>query len=92
MFSCEGHDDIVKNSFEIMFDDSVSDYQICNFLEIVSKNRTYSPVAGNFVKWARKNNGKIILNWMYSVAYGSYIFNQKIAHNDYEKMKTFFNA
>ena len=85
--SCQGHDNIMQNSFYIIFAEYVIDKDIYNFLSIFDKHTTHTPFVGIFKKWMRKYCGTIVSNWSYSVEYGKYKVNQKLALIDYETMK-----
>ena len=89
-FSCQGHDDVCNNSFQIMFADCVVDKDINNFLSNFDNHPTLSPIIGEFLKWMRKHKGSIISNWRYVISYGNHKMNQELALDDYETMKKFF--
>ena len=86
-FSCCGHDNFSRNSFEIMFADNLDDDLFIDFLLKLSNKYDHSPLIGKFVKWYRKLDGKIVSNWMYSVEFGEYELNQMFANKDLETMK-----
>jgi hypothetical protein len=50
-----------------MFDESVSDVDMMNFISKYSNAWDHSPFIGKFVKWVRKCSGDIISNWMYEL-------------------------
>lgn len=86
-FSCCGHDNFSRNSFEIMFADNLDDDLFIDFLYKLSNKYDHSPLVGKFVKWYRKLDGKIVSNWMYVVEFGEYEVNQMFANKDLETMK-----
>lgn len=87
-FSCQGHDNEVKNVFDIMFEDYITDEAMIEFLELYSSKYDHSPFLGGFYKWYRKLDGKIASNWMYSVSYGTPEINQSYAEYDLKIMQT----
>lgn len=88
-FSCQGHSSR-DSSFEIIFDEGVSDGMIYAFLvehtcrEIDGKKQ--GNIGGCFMKWARVLDDKIQENWVYRCDYGSVRTNQDVAEQDFEKM------
>ena len=85
-FSCQGHDDVCNNSFQIMFADCVVDKNIDNFLSNFDEHPTHTPIVGCFQKWMRKHQGSIVSNWQYIISYGSHKMNQELALGDYKTM------
>lgn len=81
-FSCQGHDNIKENEFQIMFEDTVTDDDIYEFLLECSAGRDHTPLVGSFYKWARKMGDSIHVNWMYVIPYGQHDMNQKYAYDD----------
>ncbi len=63
-FSCCGHG---ASSFEIIFNDSVTDEEMHSFIERLSQTNSYTPIIGAFLKWTRKVDDKIVSNWTYQV-------------------------
>lgn len=87
-FSCQGHDTDLNNSFEILFSSRVQDCDIFDFLErFKNKQKIYTPLIGRFLKWMRKVEGEIVLNWVYSISFSSPLDNQKFAKDDLNTMK-----
>lgn len=86
-FSCQGHNNHSHNSFSIMFDDSIGDEIIYQYIEKYSNAYNHTPFCGKFTKWVRKVGTCIVANWNYSVDYGECKFNQRLADNDMVKMK-----
>lgn len=86
-FSCQGHEGL-NRSFQIMFQDYVTDEQIQSFLEQYSSKFSHSPFVGHFQKWMRKMSGKIATNWIYEVNFSpDYRMNQLRAQDDLKIMK-----
>jgi len=83
-FSCQGHNNILQNSFQIIFDDLINDNSIINFISKFNNVYTHPPFQGKFLKWMRKMNGKIVSNWTYEISYGNYKTNIKLAKIDYD--------
>lgn len=65
--SCQG-DNTVYHDFNIIFEKSVTDEDIKNFLAPYLNKFNHSDLMGKFVKWGRYIGGKYCENWMY-VAY-----------------------
>lgn len=63
-FSCCGHG---ESPFKIIFADNVYDKQIYDFIDILSQDKGHTPIVGSFLKWMRKVDDKIVLNWTYQV-------------------------
>ena len=82
-FSCQGHDNNIRNQFYIMFSQKVSNVKIEEFLKSISDNSTHTPLVGKFVKWARKSKGELIETWVYILDYGNPEINHKFAEEDY---------
>lgn len=87
-FSCQGHDNRLHNSFQIIFHKSVTDEIITEFIKKYSGNYEHSPFCGRFVKWARKLSGEVVCTWEYVISYGDYEKNQRYACSDYCKLIT----
>ena len=85
-FSCQGHDCVTRNKFEIMFKGYVKDKEIFNFISRITNDRGHTPLVGSFSKWSRALNGILESNWMYGVSYGDYRLNQECAFRDYNRM------
>jgi len=85
-FSCQGHDNSFRNQFDIIFDENVTDDDICNFISKYSNDFDHTPFVGKFTKWIRKVNNIITCNWCYTVAYGDYKTNQNCAIQDFKTM------
>ncbi|MDD3393796.1 MAG: hypothetical protein PHG19_04030 [Anaerotignum sp.] len=85
-FSCQGHEEGETNDFYIMFENSVKDDVIFNFIERCSDGCLHTPLVGKFEKWVRKCEGKMISNWIYSVSYGIAAKNQRLAAQDFQMM------
>ena len=84
-FCCSGHG---KDTFEIMFEDYITDKQIEDFLlkntiEFKSNDFIYvhSYFTGRFEKWCRVMTGNIKYNWTYSAK------DIESAKRDYLRMK-----
>lgn len=86
-FSCQGHNNILQNSFQIIFADYIGDKDIIDFLDKFQNAYTHSPFQGKFLKWMRKMNGEIVTNWTYEISYGNYKTNIKLAKIDYDLIK-----
>lgn len=91
IFSCQGHDIELQNRYEIIFDPCVTDESIRGFLRSISHG-THTPIAGQFVKWARWDATEIAENWCYIVSFGGCGYNQHIARNDLTTMRTFISG
>ena len=63
-FSCCGHG---ESPFRIIFADNVYDKQIYDFIDMLSQDKGHTPIVGSFLKWMRKVDDKIVLNWTYQV-------------------------
>lgn len=63
-FSCCGHG---ESPFQIIFADNVYDKQIYDFIDMLSQDKGHTPIVGSFLKWMRKVDNKIVLNWTYQV-------------------------
>ena len=63
-FSCCGHG---ESLFQIIFEDNVTDEQICHFIDMLSQGKDHTPLVGSFLKWTRKVDEKISSNWTYQV-------------------------
>lgn len=63
-FSCCGHG---ESPFQIIFDDNVTDKQIYDFIDMLSRGKDHTPIIGSFLKWTRKVDDKIVSNWTYQV-------------------------
>lgn len=63
-FSCCGHG---ESPFQIIFADNVYDKQIYDFIDMLSQDKGHTPIVGSFLKWMRKVDDKIVLNWTYQV-------------------------
>lgn len=85
-FSCEGHDNLFYNKFQIIFDNCVTDKQIQDFIMRYSNDYDHSPFLGQFYKWGRKIGEQYVESWIYEVSYGDYTMNQKFAKMDYKTM------
>lgn len=85
-FSCQGHGNEFLNEFYIMFDQSVTDSMIYDFISKYSEGYSHTPFNGKFIKWIRKYDGDINSSWCYSVSYGTREINQKFAEQDYNTM------
>ena len=83
-FSCQGHNNILQNSFQIIFADFINDDDIINFISKFTNIYTHSPFQGKFLKWMRKINGEILSNWTYEISYGNYKTNIKLSKIDYD--------
>jgi len=86
-FSCQGHNNILQNSFQIIFADSVNDSNIIEFVNKFDNIYTHSPFHGKFLKWMRKMNGEIVSNWTYEISYGNFKTNIKLSKIDYDLFK-----
>lgn len=84
-YSCQGHDS-TNARFYIMFEESVCDENIIDFLTKFGNKYDHTPFVGMFQKWTRKISGVIQGNWSYSVCFGDYKINQRFAQLDLEKM------
>jgi hypothetical protein len=89
-YSCQGHDNKLSNKFYIMFDDNVDDKKIERLIINCSNLHNHFSFRGQFVKWARKLNGKIQYNWMYETNVGDYQLNQTLAHTDLKLMQSIY--
>lgn len=78
---CDGHD---RQNFRIIFDDSVSDNDIFDFLKDKTNKYNHSMFLGKFVKWARIISGETKLSWMYIAERKTFakIDYQKLAKDD----------
>lgn len=65
-FSCCGHN---ASDFIVLFNSSVTEEKIMNFLETVSAGRDYTPIIGEFNCWARKFDAKIQKTWLFRIPY-----------------------
>lgn len=63
-FSCCGHG---ESPFKIIFANNVYDKQIYDFIDMLSQDKGHTPIVGSFLKWMRKVDDKIVLNWTYQV-------------------------
>lgn len=86
-YSCCGHDDLLNNSFEIMFENNLDDDLFIDFLSKLSNKYDHTPLRGQFVKWYRKLDGEIVSNWMYIVDSGDHVANKWFAESDLEIMR-----
>lgn len=77
-FSCEGHEGTFNTSFEIMFEDYVTDEQIGIFICKYFNEHNHSPFRGRFIKWARLVEGRLKTNWIYRAD------NKVLANVDYK--------
>lgn len=87
-FSCQGHDNKLNNTFQIIFEDFITDDDIFNFLNMFD-NLDHTPLLGNFYKWMRRRDDEIVSNWIYQIDNGKYKMNQKCANEDLEVMKKY---
>lgn len=61
--SCQGDE---SNDFYIMFDDSVTDEMMENFISRFINKYGHSPFLGQFSKWCRIMNNQLVFNWMFT--------------------------
>lgn len=63
-YSCCGHG---NEYYSIMFDETVSDLTIGEFIYDISEKKDHTPLVGGFYKWCRKVEDKLVCNWEYIV-------------------------
>ncbi len=87
-YCCQGHfENKTSDNYYIMFDDSVKDVNIFNFINLFENTFTHSPFLGCFVKWMRKISGEIKCNWIYQLTYKNALLNWKAAKHDLQIFK-----
>jgi hypothetical protein len=91
VFSCQGHDDEKRNSYYVIFDESVSDESISEFLVNIEQSG-HTPLVGEFHKWMRSRSGRVVSNWMYCAKYGKHLLNQEFAKEDYDLIARKYKA
>lgn len=77
---CSGHG--IQN-FRIIFDDTIMDNDICNFLKEKVNKFNHSIFLGKFSKWTRIISGEIKQTWMYEAEKISF------AQIDYKRLKEY---
>lgn len=60
--SCCGHG---VDPFSIIFENSVTDEQMENFISKFEEENGHSPFKGKFSKWLRKINERLVYTWVY---------------------------
>lgn len=63
-YSCQGHRE--NESFQIVFDESVTDDQIKDFLKVNLNKFGHSNAVGKFSKWYRYMSGELVSNWLFT--------------------------
>lgn len=88
-FCCQGHE--IGETFYIMFDESITDEQIYDFIMKISPGPT-THIHGIISKWTRKVFGVMTSNWEYRISLPDWRANHRVAEYDFKLMRRNYYA